>query len=765
MDGVTLANGVDGVTAAPGSVAQSTVSKLKQFLTGLPSVSPYPVITTAVATAIASAATTTLVVTSPTGFPSGNTYIAAALIPVAFTASVSGAAAGTLTAATTVGSFWFTFANGETRFVTVAAGGTAASWVGALQAGGAAVTTATQSEYMQVTAGMGTTSWTVTRGYAGTTALASIPAGSSVQLIQLAHQRSAINSAPFTASPVISPPGTAGYNAATIFGQFFPQQGPVYVTQNKRLAQRPPIITADFAASGVSVINVDSTAMLPQSGNIMVNTPVGEDISVNVAGPTSLNVVARAQNGTTAQAIAGSTTTLFPLYEVDFGNGGGSQAFLAHGGLNSGQHYLGAAACVGAWKEYSPEQPICFHFIHSGQIFELLCSGNINFLVIADGVIQNPPQLFTEGAYAGNFWHQFDFGSIATRKITVIAACYPMAMAYAQTASVLPWDRSQDPLISWDGDSYGQGEGFTWQSIPNGGGLGVFFEIAFALGFTQFDYTDVIGGTGYLQQTAAAPPTFPRPKYSSANRASAVTAGPAPTLFFCGQGHNDTSTATPPGVVNGSTGSVGTTTGTTLVVSSNAGYPTNNLPFVAALGTELMLVTGINGLNWTVQRGYAGSTAAVQTNVTISAAAPALFTAIASYFSAIRAAWATTVLAAGQFWQTGSVAGTTFYVRACLTSAILQGLQAAGGPWIFVDPILGTWQNSSGLSGTITAVGSQLITGQGWGGAPGYAGGHSTGIGNADLMIRDDDIHPSNVGSRYLGVAAAQAIRTAALGL
>ena len=84
---------------------------------------------------------------------------------------------------------------------------------------------------------------------------------------------------------------------------------------------------------------------------------------------------------------------------------------------------------------------------------------------------------------------------------------------------------------------------------------------------------------------------------------------------------------------------------------------------------------------------------------------------------------------------------------------------------MFVDTLLGTWQNSSGLSGPLTGYGVSVITGSGYGGAPGYAGGHSANNGNADFYLGDSDVHFSNIGSRYLGNVLAAGFRTGVLAL
>jgi lysophospholipase L1-like esterase len=268
-----------------------------------------------------------------------------------------------------------------------------------------------------------------------------------------------------------------------------------------------------------------------------------------------------------------------------------------------------------------------------------------------------------------------------------------MAIAYPVGATLQPWDRSKDLFISWDGDSFGQAEGYSWSSAPDTGGLGFYFEAMLDLGLSQFDYVGVVGGTGYSQEGPASPPAFPRPKYSGAQRVAAVAAGPAPSIFLCGLGHND------------------------------------------------------NAID-RVQ--FAADTRA--------------------YWATLRAAWPTSVLVAAQYYfpAAGPAAPQAFEPNPLSTPndpAILAALRAAGGPWVFVNTNQGTWQNSSGATGSIGPVGQPLLTGTGYGGAPGYAGGHTTGVGNGDTMIRDDGIHPSNLGAQFLGSRTAAAIIAGVLAL
>src|SRR5262249_55302671 len=91
-----------------------------------------------------------------------------------------------------------------------------------------------------------------------------------------------------------------------------------------------------------------------------------------------------------------------------------------------------------------------------------------------------------------NAYVKFDFGSAATRKVSLYAMSSqgPCAMAIGGNDSIAPWDRSDTPSMFVMADSYGQ--------VPSAnfryGGL--FFEAAMRLGITTVDLS-AIGGTGY----------------------------------------------------------------------------------------------------------------------------------------------------------------------------------------------------------------------------------------------------------------------------
>jgi len=57
---------------------------------------------------------------------------------------------------------------------------------------------------------------------------------------------------------------------------------------------------------------------------------------------------------------------------------------------------------------------------------------------------------------------------------------------------------------------------------------------------------------------------------------------------------------------------VETTDGTSITVTSEAGFP--SVDFIISIDTEAMLVTNVSTTTWTVTRGYEGSTAATHLN-------------------------------------------------------------------------------------------------------------------------------------------------------
>jgi hypothetical protein len=613
----------------------------------------------------------------------------------------------------------------------------------------------TNDEYVLVTAGMGTSTWTIIRAYNGSSAYAFSAASTTVIWVPLATRKSSVinadplsliaatftssvggasngtltapvpngfhtllfsngetrnatvqRGASITWSPalaagmitsattdiVLSPEGANTSNPVQLLTQRFDLGAPVYVSQRQRLARRGAVLTTDLPVSGASIMAVDTTADFPRTGNFMINTSQ-EDLLVSVANATTLNIIARGQNGTTPTALTDSASTFFQIMQADFLGSGGTQAFYVAGSLNSGKRFLGVAPSVGALREYMPKQPLSIHFTLDGSYFEVLASGNVAMLVIVDGVILHSPDYMVEATYGGRYWHKFDFGSRKRRNIALVANAYPMAIAHAATDSLLPWNRSRDPIWSHDGDSFGQTEGYRFSSSPNGGGMGLFLEAMLTLGLSQFDYAGVVGGTGYSQEGAPELPLYPRPKYSGAHRVAAIAAGPPPTIFVGGLGHNDNT-----------------------------------------IGREQF-------------------------------AADAL-----TYWRTLRMAWPDTVFVATQYYfpAAGPSAPEAFIANPLSTPndpLILAALRAVGGPWVYINSNQGTWRNSRGASGIVGVSGQPFLTGTGYGAAPGYAGTHGTGVGNGDLMIRNDGVHPSNLGARHLGDLTATAIKAGVLAL
>lgn len=161
------------------------------------------------------------------------------------------------------------------------------------------------------------------------------------------------------------------------------------------------------------------------------------------------------------------------------------------------------------------------HFVHDGQYFEsLLTSANPSFTMMVDGkyaynkyidhnVVNgvNGATDFFDGLQ--NCWVKFDFGSRATRRISLYQnsgggmANFGLASALD---SVLPWDRSKEPWAILVTDSLGA-------TNPTKFYTGGFYREA----LMQLGFADVLinsyGGTGYnitATQTAVANTAYTR---------------------------------------------------------------------------------------------------------------------------------------------------------------------------------------------------------------------------------------------------------------
>ncbi len=753
--------------------APSTLAKLKELLRSGARVKPFERVLTTIATAVSSTGTTTVVPSGISGFPATEAFILSANISKAFTGSVAGASSGTLSAAITAGTYSVVFAvTGEVRMVTVAdAGGgtgTECTWLGALGSQ-AAINNASFREFMLVTAGFGTASWTVTRGRSGTSALASIPLGSELQWHRVALQVGATQqggpSEVLGGSPVITPPGSGANTVAALVAQRMNTVLPAYITQAAMLDRFGAVTTGNLASSGQATLAVTSTAQFPQTGNFRVNVG-GEDMTVNVAGPTSLNIVTRQLNGTGPANFNISGDSVFaPVQQVSFESGGGSAAGLQRVPLNSGLTYCAVVARCSPIFEWHPLMPVCISMIVDAKAFAILNVQDFGGLLIVDGEVYHEAAEFSR-PISGAYWVGLDFGTRKPRRVQFIGYCNIAAFASLPNETILPWDRSAEPTYSADSDSYGGSESYTAFNVPAKGGLGPAFETAIALGIPQIDVMAQMGGAGYLTEPGNSAPSFPRPKYNALSRLPWTAARRAPWVFDGGNGLND---GVPGALANGSTATVANGTNTTLTVSSNTGYPSTATygPFIINIESEWMLVTNNATTSWTVQRGYGGTTAAAHTSATVTAPTAAMFEAASTYWSSLRTAWPETVFLASHYWPKGVEQGGGYYIRACMTSALLYGLTQAGGPWVFADMVLGRWTNSAGSTGLVagsSSVARSVITGTGYAAAPGYAGGHTVGDGNADQYIWDGT-HPSNIGSRYLGTVRAEAFKAGVLAL
>lgn len=127
-------------------------------------------------------------------------------------------------------------------------------------------------------------------------------------------------------------------------------------------------------------------------------------------------------------------------------------------------------------------------------------------------------------------------------------------------------------------------------------------------------------------------------------------------------------------------------------------------------------------------------------------------------FSQLRAALPQAVLAAMGPWAPRENKPPD-PVALSKADTIRQALQAAGGPWIFLNNLQGGWTNSSGARGDGTAPQTgPWQTGTGNTGAP-------NGSGNGDRYLSNDGVHPNDAGSQFLGERMAADLRAGMLAL
>ncbi|HSV71500.1 MAG TPA: SGNH/GDSL hydrolase family protein, partial [Methylibium sp.] len=128
--------------------------------------------------------------------------------------------------------------------------------------------------------------------------------------------------------------------------------------------------------------------------------------------------------------------------------------------------------------------------------------------------------------------------------------------------------------------------------------------------------------------------------------------------------------------------------------------------------------------------------------------------AVGDYYQRLRTALPGAVLAAVGPWAPRASTPTDPIARA-KADTIKAALQAAGGLWIFLDNLDGSWLNSAGAAGAPTGP---WQTGTGNVAAP-------AGDGNGDLYLLPDGVHPNAEGCLYLGTRIADGLRAALLAM
>ena len=183
------------------------------------------------------------------------------------------------------------------------------------------------------------------------------------------------------------------------------------------------------------------------------------------------------------------------------------------------------------------------HFFHTGQAFEVLYAGNFPWItVIADGqyatsrwaqtTINSDGTLGNVLSYY-NCFTKFDFGSVATRRISLYGLCSdvgPGAISIGPEDKIAPWDRSLEPSFCAMADSYGQGAGYNWATG------GPFYVAASLLGVPHVD-VNAVGGCGYAPVQSPFPYTLNPGNTFGARLTDSVNA--APDLFMTGGSIND----------------------------------------------------------------------------------------------------------------------------------------------------------------------------------------------------------------------------------
>jgi len=155
--------------------------------------------------------------------------------------------------------------------------------------------------------------------------------------------------------------------------------------------------------------------------------------------------------------------------------------------------------------------PCAIHFVFDGAAFEVLFAGtNVNAVIIADGMYLTPKSIRNNwrnglegaGLNAYDTYVRFDFGRAAVRQVSLY--CYstlgPSAIAIGANDSLVAWDRSGEPSLCAQTDSYGAAGSTQWPFNA------IFFEAAMRLGIPNVD-VDAVGGTGYAPNNVVTRPS------------------------------------------------------------------------------------------------------------------------------------------------------------------------------------------------------------------------------------------------------------------
>ena len=220
--------------------------------------------------------------------------------------------------------------------------------------------------------------------------------------------------------------------------------------------------------------------------------------------------------------------------------------------------YIGSAAGndswyvpIAQWHDAATLQAfsVCgLHFTLAGRAFEVLLAGtHVQVTLLADGQYVAPGFIETElhagvpggPLAAANAYLRFDFGSSATRRISLYAASSqgPCTIAIGKQDTLTPWVRSDEPRFSAIADSYGQARGVNWATG------GPFWEAASLLGIPHLDL-NALGGTGYAPNNGGNDARNPGNAFVARVAEGVVTA--ADLLLTAGGVNDNNSVAAPP---------------------------------------------------------------------------------------------------------------------------------------------------------------------------------------------------------------------------